>query len=630
MSRFVIECPRCGKYAEAKTGFFARKKIECSCGNTINVRTDRIRARQCPHCGNVVAFDQAKGAEARCPVCGTPINTLAEQSKYVEFSCVRCGVRLSVVKGREREQKEISCPICDFTNNVPERLMAEKIKREGRASIIKFEGDNEALVWKHPVEDFNYGSQLVVSPSQEAICIQNGIASEPLGAGAYLLETQVNPGGNSYGNSSEGSGRTIHSQVYFINKSARMAIRWGTSDKVRFLDPLTSTPLELGASGEMNLRVKDSRKLLLKLVGTMKGISWEDGPGMAKSLQNSFRPMITASVKTNMASVIKENAIDLLEIDEHLGLISERLREKLIPGFEEYGLTIPQFYVTNVVLPEEDINFRTIREIHSAALKKRAIETAASIQTVQAESDAAVESARRGVVLEQQATETEIARHKAQRRVIEAQAEAQAAHMIGMTEAEVMAAAGVSKKDVLHAEVQKEYAGALGKMGAGGSGLAGDMLGLGVGMAAANAFGPKIGSFINGEPANAAPAISTAPVGGWDCPRCGNKKNQSPFCPLCGAKKPEPKQAEVWDCPSCGAKGIDSPFCPRCGRKKPEPNRAEVWDCPSCGAKGIDSPFCPQCGMKKPEAPKGWTCPSCGKTGIMSKFCPECGSKRNE
>ena len=33
MSKFVIECPNCGKFAEAKTGFFARKK-----SNVINKR----------------------------------------------------------------------------------------------------------------------------------------------------------------------------------------------------------------------------------------------------------------------------------------------------------------------------------------------------------------------------------------------------------------------------------------------------------------------------------------------------------------------------------------------------------------------------------------------------------------
>ena len=37
MAKFAIACPVCGKYAEAKTGFFAKKKIECACGNIINI-----------------------------------------------------------------------------------------------------------------------------------------------------------------------------------------------------------------------------------------------------------------------------------------------------------------------------------------------------------------------------------------------------------------------------------------------------------------------------------------------------------------------------------------------------------------------------------------------------------------
>lgn len=42
MSKFVIECPNCGKFAEAKTGFFARKHIDCACGYTISVKADKL------------------------------------------------------------------------------------------------------------------------------------------------------------------------------------------------------------------------------------------------------------------------------------------------------------------------------------------------------------------------------------------------------------------------------------------------------------------------------------------------------------------------------------------------------------------------------------------------------------
>ena len=135
MAKFVIECPRCGRYAEAKTGFFARKKIDCACGYTINVRTDKMTSRTCPHCGNVVVFDQSKGEKAKCPVCGEPINTMAEQSETEEFSCAQCGVRLRASKSAAT----YTCPVCDFENNVQERLATERIKKDGLASIIKYE-----------------------------------------------------------------------------------------------------------------------------------------------------------------------------------------------------------------------------------------------------------------------------------------------------------------------------------------------------------------------------------------------------------------------------------------------------------------------------------------------------------
>ena len=607
MAKFVIECPACGRYAEAKTGFFAKKKIDCECGHTINVRTERMVTRSCPHCGNTFIYDQKDGSKAKCPVCHNKILTTVDDTKLVEFSCAQCGIRLSTSKSAEN----YTCPVCDHVNDIQERLISEKIKKDGLASIIKYEGDNDTLVWKHPIEDFNFGSQLIVHESQEAIFFQDGQALDLFGAGRYTLETQQLPLLEKlYALPTDTEG-TFHSEVYFINKVIQMAIKWGTPEKLRFIDPLTGVPLELGASGELNLQVSDSRKLLLKLVGTTKGIAWDDSEGFTKSLQSTFRPLITTAVKANLAAVIKDNAIDLLEIDEKLELISERLREKLLPGFEEYGLTIPQFYVTTVVLPENDPNFKRIRELHTITLQTRVYQAEAVVKTAQAQSEAqyriaqeqsaaAIEAAHRGAVLEKQTTETEIARMQAERQVIKAQAEAQAKRMDGLTEAEIMAAKGYSEKDVIQAEVQKAYAESLGNMNlsgggsSGGSGIMGDLLGLGVGMAAAGVVAPQIGEMMQGlkAPAQVAPVV---PATGWDCPSCGAKNIQSRFCPDCGAKKPEPQLG--WNCPDCGQIGITSNFCPNCGAKKP----ALTWDCPDCGLKEIKTNFCPNCGHKKGE-----------------------------
>ena len=51
-----------------------------------------------------------------------------------------------------------------------------------------------------------------------------------------------------------------------------------------------------------------------------------------------------------------------------------------------------------------------------------------------------------------------------------------------------MRAKGYTDKDVIQAEVQKAFAEAIGNMNISGGGAAGDMIGLGVGMAAAGAL----------------------------------------------------------------------------------------------------------------------------------------------
>ncbi|MCR5060531.1 MAG: SPFH domain-containing protein [Saccharofermentans sp.] len=171
--------------------------------------------------------------------------------------------------------------------------------------IIKYEGDNSTFIWKHPKEDFNTLTQLIVHESQEAIFMMNGEALDLFGPGRHTLETQNIPKLGKYIKATTQDMTPFHCEVYFINKAVQMGIKWGTDSKVRYIDPDSGLPLELGASGEMNLQVADSRKLLLKLVGTMKGIAWEDqSGGFTKSLQNSFRPLISTAVKSNLTQAI--------------------------------------------------------------------------------------------------------------------------------------------------------------------------------------------------------------------------------------------------------------------------------------------------------------------------------------
>ncbi len=225
------------------------------------------------------------------------------------------------------------------------------------ADIIKYEGDNSTFIWKHPCEDFNSLTQLIVHESQEALFFMNGQALDLFGPGRYTLETQNVPILGKFLNRLTGGESPFHCEVYFINKTEQMNIKWGTDNKVQYVEPKYGFPISIGASGEMSLRAEDSRKLLVKLVGTESYLSQQ-------KLVGFFRSFLMTKIKTYIARAMKENAISIFEIDENLTVFSEDIHKQLVPDFEEYGISLERFFVTNIVKPDGDKQYERFKDLH--------------------------------------------------------------------------------------------------------------------------------------------------------------------------------------------------------------------------------------------------------------------------
>ena len=533
------------------------------------------------------------------------------------FLCPQCGVPIRAGDN----SGAVICPACGFAvASAAAELGKANASNDLGINVIKYEGDNSYFVWKHPVTDFNIGTMLIVHESQEAVFYSGGQILDTFGPGRHVLKTENIPLIKKFYRIPTGGANMFHAEVYFINRAMQMGIRWGTPDRVRFIDPATGIPLDIGASGDMNLTVADPITLLRRVVGTMDRLSRDDVLGAtaqgsasvnehsarydsygnriedgaydnarntalgdansewAAQLNGMFRSMVTTTVKTNLAKLIRDLQINIMEVDSYLDQLSFSLREKLRPGFEAYGLTVAQFFVTNVSLPEDDQNFKKLRELSAASY----------IGTREAEVQADIIRAKREVEIEKGTTENEKARLEAQREVIRAQAEAEKLRLSGTAQAEVMRAQGYDKKDEFQAEVQKAYAEGIGKMGSGsggsgGSSVVSDMVGLGVGFAAAGKVGEQFKNMFDIGSGSAGDTKS-----GWTC-SCGEKDNRGAFCSGCGKPKPE-----LWDCPACGEKGNKGAFCSGCGKPKPE-----LWDCPACGEKGNKGAFCSGCGKPK-------------------------------
>lgn len=385
------------------------------------------------------------------------------------------------------------------------------------AEIIKYEGDNSTFIWKHPSEDFNSLTQLIVHESQEAIFFMNGQALDLFGPGRYTLETQNIPKIGKFLNRTTGDQTPFHCEVYFINKTEQMAIKWGTDSKVQYVEPTYGFPISIGASGEMSLRAEDTRKLLLKLVGT------EDYLGQ-QQLASYFRAFLMTRVKTYIAQVMKANAINIFEIDENLTLFSDAIKNLLINDFADYGVALERFFVTNVLKPDGDRQYEKFKELHFRQY-----------------ADIAEAKLR-------QQTDIIYAQTEAQKTIIESQAIATKRAQEGYT-------------------YQQERGFDVAQTAAGNEGVSAfSNMGIGIGMMAG--VGGTVGNMVGGAVTNAFNGINSQtqpPVNERFCENCGAKIAEgAAFCDECGTPV-----VDNSTCKKCGYK-FERPgkFCPKCGTKR--------------------------------------------------------------
>ena len=382
------------------------------------------------------------------------------------------------------------------------------------AEVIKYEGDNSTFVWKHPAEDFNTNSQLIVHESQEAIFFMNGQPLDLFGSGRYTLETQNMPILNKIINIPTGGVSAFHCEVYFINKVDQMAIQWGTDSKIQYVEPTYGFPIAIGAGGEMSLKVADSKELLLRLVGTEKDLSRE-------KLVSYFRAFLMARIKTYIAQTLKQDKINIFEIDEKLLEFSDELKARLIGDFAEYGLSLEKFFVTRIVKPDGDPKYENFKQLHYRQY-----------------ADIADAKIRQQVGVIDQQTES-------QKMVIESQGVAQKRSI-----------EGYSYQQERGFDVAEKLAA---NEGAGNFSSAGIGLGMmaGVGGAVGNTIGAAFNTAIDGI---------NQPVGNLFCDNCGAQLTPgSSFCDECGTPVAGAKNG----CTKCGYV-FERPgkFCPKCGMKR--------------------------------------------------------------
>lgn len=456
-------------------------------------------------------------------------------------------------------------------------------------TIIVDAGRQELLAWKCDQEDFEFGTQLVVHQSQQAVFFNNGQAVEVLGPGTHTLETSNLPFLRFFNKLR--FGRYFHCEVYFINHAVQMSIPWWIDPKVTCeLDVGNgrTLPLDVGANGTMNLQADPQQVLTLLnyLLGTGKELT-------RKNIQEIFRSALNSVIKNYLANTLSEQNCDAFTLGKHTTRISEALQARLSGEFDEYGLYLKKFIVETIEMPEHDPAYQQAKlERDRQTLAHNKMDLDHELERKQKEHEARMAGIS-GVKAETEATTA------ANVTAIKAKGEAVRRSYEGISSIQEHQFDTINHMIDANVQAAVYGAGAPTNNGMGDmAGMVSDVMKMGLGVQMAremtDVMKDAMGAGIQTGGAAAASVLDPMQAApGWTCSNGHANPATAQFCPQCGQKKPE---AQAWTCGNGHVNPDSAQFCSQCGQKKPEGG----WYCSQCGAKNpAAAQFCPQCGTPK-------------------------------
>ncbi|OYU40758.1 MAG: antifreeze protein [Pseudorhodobacter sp. PARRP1] len=209
--------------------------------------------------------------------------------------------------------------------------------------ITWLDDTRDTMVWRFERQGnaIKYGAKLTVREGQAAVFVHEGQLADVFGPGMYQLETNNMPIMTTLQSWDHGFDSPFKSEVYFINTTRFNDQKWGTKNPIMCRDPEFG-PVRLRAFGTYSMRVADPSVFLREIVGT-------DGEFTSDEISNQIRNVILQEV----SQVLAKSGIPVLDMAANTADLGKLVATAISPKITEYGLSIPEFYIENISLPEE-------------------------------------------------------------------------------------------------------------------------------------------------------------------------------------------------------------------------------------------------------------------------------------
>jgi membrane protease subunit (stomatin/prohibitin family) len=214
---------------------------------------------------------------------------------------------------------------------------------------IKFDApSDDVLVWKFPKEDLKLGSQLIVNQSQEALFLKGGAVFDLFGQGTHSLSSGNLPLLNKVINLPFGGETPFAAEVWFVNKTVKRDLKWGTLVPIPLIDPVYNYPISARAFGRWGVRVQDSRLFVAQIVGSMQTAD-------STKILEYFIGELNQRFSAALAKYITVEAVSIFQMNIKLNELSQYTSVEMSPAFARFGIELVNFNVERVSIPEEEM-----------------------------------------------------------------------------------------------------------------------------------------------------------------------------------------------------------------------------------------------------------------------------------
>lgn len=210
--------------------------------------------------------------------------------------------------------------------------------------VIQWTVDDDAVLAElYPIEDqeIQYGATLVVRETQAAVFVNEGKIADVFGPGTYTLTTQTLPVLTNLKNWDKLFESPFKSDVFFFSTRLQIGRKWGTPQPVTLRDKDFGM-VRLRAFGMYAYRVADASKFFTQISGTRARYTRVD-------LEDQLRNLLVS----NLASALGGSDAPFLDMAANQGLMGDKVKQALLPVFQNYGLELDTFAVESISLPEE-------------------------------------------------------------------------------------------------------------------------------------------------------------------------------------------------------------------------------------------------------------------------------------